>query len=275
MKWLALAFLPSLAFAEPQIQAQNPHEFGWWLGDELVQRIQIKLPDGVTIDPASLPKPRAVDYWLDLREVTSERTGTGVTLTLRWQNFYAAVAPDRREVPPSAIRFSDGTETQLPGFSFVTSPLRPITDRSSPDQMQPEARFHLIDPTPNRLGLAVAVLAFLAALALMARHQAWWPFHARKARPFTHAARQIARHPDPAQQRRLLHRAFDAAFGRVLIGQDIDHFLQARPEFRPLKYRVTAFFTASDGAFFGTEQIKADDVGALVRDLSRIERGRG
>lgn len=269
----ALLLLAAPAAAQPVITAENPHGHGWFLGDELVQRVHIDLPEGVTLDRSSLPRPRAVDYWLDLRRIDIREGKGGLDLTLRFQNFYAAIAPDRREVPPSAIRFSDGSGAQIPGFRFVTSPLRPLTDPTSPDQLLPDPRFRLIDPGPAQLRLGLSLVAVMAVLVALAWHQAWWPFRARPARPFTRAARAIARLPDPAPQRRALHRAFDAAFGRVLITADLPQFLSARPEYRPLADRLAQFFRASDVAFFGRGD-PGGDVAALARDLSRIERGR-
>lgn len=258
------------ARAQPVITAQNPHGYGWWLGDELVQRIHIALPAGVTVDPASLPRARAVDYWLDLRSVTASPTGSGLDLTLRWQNFYSALEPGRREVPPSPIRLSDGSAALLPGFAFVTSPIRPLMAPSTRDQLQPDPRFHLIDPWPARAGLGLSLAALALSAGALAWHQAWGPFRARPARPFTRAARALARQPD----RRLLHRAFDAAFGRVLIGAELPQFLRARPEFGPLAARLSAFFATSDEVFFGRGDSAADDVAALARDLALIERGQ-
>ena len=97
MKWLALVLLPFPALAQ---QVENPRPYGWWLGDELVQRIRIK----GQVDPSSLPRPRAVDYWLDLRDVARRDLPGGTELTLRWQNFYSALEPRERQVPASAIR---------------------------------------------------------------------------------------------------------------------------------------------------------------------------
>lgn len=271
MKWLLLALLPFPASAQPVVTAENPHAYGWWLGDELVQRISIGLPPGVTVDPASLPKPRAVDYWLDLRSVEAEETDTELRLTLHWQNFYSALEPSQRDVPPQSIRLTDRTAIQLPGFAFVTSPIRPIMAPSTRDQLQPDPRFRLIDTTPARIGLGLSLAALTLSVLALAWHQALGPFRARAARPFTRAARAMARNPD----RRLLHRALDAAFGRVLIRADLPLFLASNPQFHPLANRLKAFFAASDTTFFGKG--KAPDpaeVVSLARALSRIERGR-
>ncbi|MTH64050.1 nonribosomal peptide synthetase MxaA [Paracoccus shanxieyensis] len=266
MKWLALILLPLPAMAQ---QVQNPRPYGWWLGDELVQTIRV--PGAV--DPASLPRPRAVDYWLDLRDISRRDVPGGTEITLRWQNFYSALEPREQQVPPSRIRLSDGTALDLPGFRFVTSPIRPILAPSTVDQLQPDPPFHLIDPTPARLRLAAAVLALIAGALALAWHQAWFPFRRRPARPFARAARQIARLPD-AQARPLLHHALDQSFGRVLIGAELDRFLTAAPHFAPLGAQLRGFFAASDAAYFGAGAQAPQDIPRLARDLAAIERGR-
>lgn len=276
--WLALALLPMPALAEVAITADNPRQHGWWLGDQLVQRIRIDLPQGVTLDPASLPRPRAVEYWLDLQSVTTRDTDGGIELTLRWQNFYSPLEPSLREVPPSPLLLSDGSRVQLPGFSFVSSPLRPILAPSSPDQLMPDARYRLINPMPARIGLAGAALALLATLTALAWHQGWWPFQARPARPLTRAWRRIARLGDVSalRLRQELHRGLDAAFGRVLIGPDLPAFLEKRPEFRSLTDRLAGFFAGSEDAFYRPASRDGDgaELRALARDLAAVERGR-
>lgn len=267
MKWLALlSLLPASALAQ---QVENPRPYGWWLGDELVQRVRIN----GDVDLSSLPRPRAVDYWLDLRAVETTPFDGGTEVTLRWQNFYSALEPREMEVPSSAIRLADGTATELPGFRFVTSPIRPILAPSTPDQVQPDPPYHLIDPTPARINLLAAGAALAAGLLAMFWHQGWFPFHQRPARPFTQAARAVRHLPEPEARRRL-HRAFDHSFGRVLIGADLDQFLARAPQFAALAPRLRAFFDASDREFFGSGAAAAQDVPKLARDLAAIERGR-
>lgn len=272
MRWLAFALFP-LAVQAQEVTVQNPRPYGWWLGDQLQQRVRIMLPPGAALDPSSLPRARAVDYWLDLQSVASRDIPGGVELTLTWQNFYSALEPSQRQVPDSPVRLMDGTRFALPGFAYVTSPIRPILAPSQPDQMQPDPPYHLIDTGPARAGLAASAAALLLGLLALAWHQGWFPFHARAARPFTRAARAMRALPEP-QARQALHRAFDAAFGRVLIGADLDRFLDRAPQFAPLRDRLAQFFAGSDAAFFGQGQAVAQDVPALARDLAAIERGR-
>lgn len=273
-----LLLLPFPALAQIEVAAKNPREYGWWLGDLLEQRLAVTLPEGTALDTASLPRPRNVTYWLDLAKVETRETGDTVEITLTWQNFYSALEPSRREVPGSVIRFSDGSETRLPGFSFVTAPIRPILAPSTPDQLQPDPDYRLVNTGPNASGLGLSAASLVLSAGLLAFHQGWWPFHRRAARPFTRAARRIAsmRGAEAGALRQVLHRAFDAAFGRVLISAELGRFLDERPQFRSLEMRLAKFFAASNAAFFGRggSQDSPGEIAALARDLAALERGR-
>lgn len=275
---MILALLPLQAFGEVTVTAENPRGYGWWLGDRLSQRITVRHAAGTSIDRASLPRARSVDYWLDLVAVETNTQAEATEIVLQWQNFYVALEPSRREVPGATIRLSDGSEARLPGFVFVTSPIRPILAPSTRDQLQPNPPFLRVDPGANRSGLAATALLFAVLLAVLDWHQAWWPFHARPARPLTQAARRIAaeRRSGAARLRQILHRGLDTAFGQVLIGADLDRFLEARPEFRPVHKALDAFFQNSDAAFFGQAAAtdRSEEIAVLARQLSNIERGR-
>lgn len=195
-------------------------------------------------------------------------------MQLHWQNFYSAVTADRREVPGLNLRFSDGTTLRTPGFSFVAAPLIPLTDDMSTAQMRPDPPWY---PAPSGRWLALfsgAVLLLLPALAGLAFQQGLWPFHERRQRPFTRAARLLkkAGARDPGQARRILHRAFDEAAGRVLLSADLQDFLDVRPEFRRLTAEISEYFRSSDSQFFGDARLvpPAPD---LVQRLSQAERG--
>ncbi len=283
MRLLSLLFclLTLPVSAEVIVTETAPRSHGWWLGDTLDQRIELTLPKGAEIDEASLPRPRSVTYWLDLRRVRREQTERGVVLTLTWQNFYSALEPRLREVPGSEIRLTDGERVGLPGFEFVTSPIRPILAPSTPDQLRPDPPFRLVPLGAHRRNLVLSSLGLAVTLGLLASNQAWWPFHRRPDRPLTATARRISRLGDDAgdQRRQLLHRGLDASFGRVLIGPELPAFLEKRPEFRTLSDRLKAFFSTSDDRFFGPasnmEARKDDeDVASLAHALAAIERGR-
>lgn len=271
---LALCLLPGAAMSAPLVESLAPPPAAYFPGDELVQELRLTLPPGVSPDPASLPLPGPKDYWLDLRSLRQERRGDQFILFLHWQTFYSAVTADRREVPGLSLRLSDGSLVQAPGFSFIAAPLIPLTDDMSAAQMRPDPPVHT---APGRR-IAVLFVAALAAFALsvlgLARHHGTWPFHQRGKRPFTRAARQLRNRSGrgPAEARRLLHRAFDEAAGRVVLSADLAEFLAARPEFQRLSTEISEFFLASDRQFFGVEPA-GPPAPEFVSRLSRAERG--
>lgn len=279
---LPLALAANSASAQTRITTENPASHGWFLGDELVQRVRILLPESARLDLSSLPRPREVEYWLELSAVRPKEIPGGVEVELRWLNFYAALQADRREVPSSPIRILDAqgvaTQDRLPGFAFVASPLRPLLAPTSPGEMKPDPPYRLIDPRPNRIGAALSLLTALLCAAALAWTQAWPPFRKRADRPLTRAARLMARAPkaEADDLRRLLHRGLDDAHGGSLIGADLGEFLNRAPQFRPLAERLAEFFAASDAAFFGEGSARRDpaEIRALARDLAAVERGR-
>lgn len=280
----ALALLLALsapAAAEVELRADPPRGHGWWLGDRLTHVATLLPPPGFALDPASLPRPRAVAYWLDLTGVRTEPVRIdgrdGLRIVTDWQNFYAALEPVARDVPPYALRFlgPDGAvETaEVPGWSFVTSPIRPILAPSTPDALQPDAG--ITPPRTAALTRALPGFGLLALLALagLAFNQGWWPFHARPGRPFTRAARALRRAGDPRGRMLALHRGLDAANGAPLLGPDLPGFLARRPEFAPLRAELDAFFASSGRLFFG-DGVAGTDPAPLARRLAAIERGR-
>src|SRR5690606_5836027 len=120
------------------------------------------------------------------------------------------------------------------------SPLREVSPggngQTLADQLQPDVRPRLNDTRPTeRMLIVMAALAALLALAL-ARHYAVWPFRRRPGRPFTRAAALIGRlRPGDSGENYeaallTLHRAFDSAAGKRLLGEDVETFLDRHPD---------------------------------------------
>ncbi|SEA96598.1 nonribosomal peptide synthetase MxaA [Rubrimonas cliftonensis] len=275
MKALLAAFivLCGAAATAQELVHTPPRVHGWWMGDVLEERLA--LPEGWRVDPASLPRPRAVEYWLDLRAVTVVEG----EIVLEWQTFYSPLEPLERRVPPTPLRLigPDGPrDYSAPGFTFVTAPIRPILAPSSPDQLRPDADFIGQDARGAQARTAAFAALALAALAGLARHQAWPPFRPRPARPLTAAARAVARLGDDGlAAMRALHRGLDAAAGRALASDGLDAFLSARPELAHCAERLRTFFARSDAAFFAAAPApSAAEIAELARALADAERGR-
>lgn len=290
-----LAGMAQAAAAEPRVALEPPRGHGWWMGDQLGARVRIEVDAGLAVDPAALPRPRPIDYWLDLVAVEVAPAGDtapgrdAFDLRLTYQTFYAPLEPKEMVVPAATVGFRgpDGpVSVTIPAWRFVTAPLREIMAPTVPEAMRPNVPLALADTRPLQVGtLAAAALALLSVTGL-AHHRAWWPFR-RPDRPFTVAAGVIAKLPADAGGAALkpgfaaLHRAFDASLGRRMLGEDLGDFLARRPGFRGALVETAAFFTASRRLFFGRpgagtsaedEFDRARLVG-LARRLAAIERG--
>ncbi|KFI26547.1 hypothetical protein CG51_11925 [Haematobacter missouriensis] len=281
---LWLSGLPGIAGAAVDYSVEPPRGYGWWLGDRLVHSALLLPPDGFEIDRASLPAPRAADYWLDLVDVTVDEVRVNGhaawRVTTEWQNFYAALEPSRQRVPGYRLRFlaRDGSgrveEAEIPSWDFVTSPIRPILAPSAIAAMQPDVGVRPLATLPLFRGAAGFGLFALLALSGMAWQQGWWPFHQRAERPLTRALRQVRRARDARTQALALHRGLNAANGGPLLASDLDGFLSRHPEFDDLRAELRGFFDASARMFYGDGTGGGAEALPLARHLARREGGR-
>ena len=288
------------AAAETVLGLSVPREHAYWIGDVLTHRAILALPEGYQLDRSTLPRPRSVTYWLDLKDVAVSPVKGGdeqaLEITTRYQTFYAPLEPKRREVPAYLIRLNgpDGfRDLEVPAWSFVTSPIRPILAPASPGELRPDDRYAPIDARRAQIATVVSALLGLVGLLGLVWHQAWPPFHRRAARPLTAAYRQVRRVARSGQEDRLrlvcfaLHRGLDGAFKRPLLGADLDSFLAARSEFVPLQAPLQRFFAISGTLFFAApnaqDQAASDiarseapmlEIVDLAKRLAAVERGR-
>ncbi|WP_075217375.1 hypothetical protein [Mongoliimonas terrestris] len=278
--------------AEPEVRLDLPRDHGWWIGDVLAMAAEITVDADLVLDPASLPRPRTVDYWLELR--AADLLDGGVRdgrrtyrLSLEYQTFYAPLEPKAMTVPPVVLAFRAGGDpvtVTVPPWRFVTAPVREILAPTSPAALRDPRAPQVVDTLPAqvRAGSALAVTAL--AGGLFAWHRNLPPFR-RRDRPFADAARALRRTrkaPDGPDRRRaaliVLHRAFDRAFGRRMGAADVAAFVTAKPAFMPLGERIAAFFEASRAVFFAATPTDGatseDDLRAFAEALAAVERRR-
>ena len=314
MRWLAslpaargavLAFAGLLLATTPVraagVDLYAPRAFGYFIGDTLSLEAVVTLDAGWHLDESALPRPRPVTYWLDLKRLdvkpeTAPDGGPRYRLTLTYQTFYAPLEPRALTIPavPLAARRDDartGDARQtltIPAWTFVSSPLRELvaSQRGNPMALQPDIRPRPYPLAPDaRLAAAAAIVAAVS-LVVFAAASGSGPF-AGRSRPFAAALRHIRRLPDLdaplgyEDALQLLHRAFDAAAGQRLFGEDAAAFLAARPALGGEARDIDRFFTASRIAFFGDDPNAAmallPPAGLLdlARRLSAIERRGG
>ncbi len=278
---LLLATLaPAAAAAQVRsVEVRSPRPFGYFVGDLVEAQVDLVVDAGFSLQPASLPQPGPLAYWLDLRRVAVAETarpdgGRRLRLNLTYQTFYAALDARPLEIPGFAVTLvseaAQGRTTaraDVPGWSFTTSPLREIQParRDDPvDSMRPDGTVGPLDPQPALVASGGFAAAALAALAALARDRAWPPFRPRRVRSFASARRHLRRlkagagsgaAADAAYREglRALHRAIDAADGRRVLADDLPAFLGRHPALAAQGDRLAAFFSASRLAFFGRD----------------------
>ncbi|MCJ2034504.1 nonribosomal peptide synthetase MxaA [Methylobacterium sp. J-068] len=302
---LLLALLAQSAVAQVRsVEVRTPRPFGYFLGDLVRAQVDIVVEPGFTLQPASLPQPGALAYWLDLRDLGVSQTRAGdaqrVRLSLTYQSFYAALDARALEIPGFTVTFvseSDHGATtakaEVPAWSFNVSPLREIQPpaRDDPrDYMRPDGQVGPGDPRPLLMGAAGSAALALLAFAGLARDRTWWPFRTRRGRPFGVAARRIqglARRSSPEAGDReanyrdallALHLALDAGAGRRLLADDLGDFIEAHPAYRADRPGLARFYEASRRTFFGPGPeagrgvLPLQDLADLARRLARAER---
>jgi mxaA protein len=290
--------LPAPAEAQVRgVEVRTPRPFGYFLGDLVQAQVDLVVEPGFRVQAASLPQPGALTYWLDLRTVSVSQSDMGdarrVRLALTYQNFYAALDARTLEIPGFTVTFVSESEhgattakAEVPPWSFNVSPLREVQPpaRDDPrDYMRPDGQVGPGDPRAFLMGAAGSAALALLAFGGLARDRTWWPFRARRGRPFAIAARRLralAREPEAATGQRdallALHHAIDAAAGRRLLADDLSGFLDAHPAYRGEAAGLAHFFEASRRTFFGPgaghDAFSLGDLASLGQRLARAER---
>ncbi|AWN38691.1 nonribosomal peptide synthetase MxaA [Methylobacterium radiodurans] len=289
------------------VEVRAPRTFGYFLGDLVEVTVDVEAEPGFTLQAASLPSPGPVTYWLDLRRVEAlppgGRDGTHHRLRLTYQTFYAAIDARSLEVPGFSLVLASGSAhgattaaVPVPGWSLGLSPLREVQParRTDPaEYLRPDGQGPRLDPGPPRVAALALAGLFLAALLLLARDRAWWPFQPRPARAFAEAARRLAalgraqgRGPEDESEGELryragllaLHRGLDAKAGHRVLADDLDAFLAHNPAYRGQRDALVRFFAASRLAFFGgavaeaRERLPLREARATAEGLAAAER---
>lgn len=267
----ACAFAAALSAKAATVSISEPRAFGYFLGDTLRRDVLVRTKAGEKLDLSSLPRPGPLNYWLELSsaDLVEGRDGDDklYRLSLLYQTFYAPLDPRRLTIPGFKLKVdgSGGTELAVPPFNFIASPIRQLFSEkgdtpAEATKLQPDHVGHRLATGAERTALLVASLLALSALALLARHYAWWPFRQRPGRPFTHAARFLrdnasTLHNGAGYRTALLrlHRAFDVAAGRRVLSEDVDDFLSRHPQFAPMSAEVERLFQSSREAFFAND----------------------
>lgn len=293
-----LVLLAISATADAQVQSVKlltPRLFGYFVGDVLEDEVDIRVDKGTELVSASMPQRGSLNAWIELigsSVETEEANGAKLyRLYFAYQNFYPAIDARQLEIPGFTLSFKSGDQiyqAQVRAWSFGISPLRevlPPPKASGGEYMQPDILPRFYDVRRDAYIAFALLAAALATLALLAYHFAWWPFGARKHRPFTEAARSIRKlmkvtEAEAAYREAfvILHRAVDATAGHAVFSEDVPSFLAQHPAFARLKGEFIRFFASSQSAFFSDHPAEASatfgpaELRRFCNQLSATER---
>ncbi|HTV32947.1 MAG TPA: nonribosomal peptide synthetase MxaA, partial [Methylocella sp.] len=113
-----------------EVQIHAPRQFGYFIGDLIEAYVDVRMPEGVQLQQASLPTPGPLNSWLDLRGLavshSQESGGALWHLHLTYQNFYLALDVREMEIPALSLVFQGGDETtvEVPSWRIRVAPLR-------------------------------------------------------------------------------------------------------------------------------------------------------
>ena len=115
-------------------RSDEPRAFGYTVGDVVSRRITLQVPDGLRLDPDSLPRPGARGRALELQRVVLHQSLAGVpeALQLDYQVFLAPREVRVLEMPPIELRFGGLARPRVPARgSDSGSSSRPLGTRSA------------------------------------------------------------------------------------------------------------------------------------------------
>ena len=293
---LPLSWLCACTFAaEPpdgRIEAVvTLRDSGYLLGDLLDERVELQLPAGLAIEPASLPAPGRVAPWLEVRGARVSAAGRdgAVAVTVTYQIFAEAEQVTRVPIPPFKIRIVGGSVARLvevPERSFLLSPALPAALRDEDRELKPS-------PPPPLLATARTQAALAASLLVAACAAGWllWvhdrlPFLPHAPGPFARLwrrwrgrDRRVAGAFGSAERCSLLrewHLALNDSAGETLYASTLPRLFERAPYLQPLRGRIEALFGRSWQAFYAGAPLTDDaaaDIFSVMREAALRERG--
>lgn len=271
------------------VDIETPEMLGYTIGDLFQHRARLVLADPYRLDENSLPRPRRLNSWLELRRVELDvdrgLRSRAYDLVLTYQILNTRGTVRGIATPPVVLTVfeEDGTfPVVIPPWGFSVLPV------TAPEEIPPGSLPALRPSRPpppmdvDAIELRIALLsaALLSALAYLLYVNGLVPFLRRGNEPFARACRRLKRlrhRPFDAPARREayrhLHAAFNETAGRVVFAGDVDGFIAEKPGFRELRSSIESFYADSRRLFFAGDTgdgAAADGLDPLVHLAERF-----
>ena len=272
------ALLPSPV---SRFEFQTPRPFGYVIGDVIHHRIVIETRQDVKLNPDSLPKPGALNRWLNLNklEVANGAEQGELVLDFYYQAFYAPNEVKMLTVPGFNLRFDQFGKTleqNVPEWHFTLSPIKELVVRKDEDglnYMRPDALPLSLSSSQHWLAVyASLILAVITALYLAYLYGFFplWP----KQRVFKRALRELNRTTKADLPRGLavVHHAFNVLNAQPLFKHRLSDFYQHHAEYQSVAVQIDWFFNFSNAVLFAGKQDFAADDWQKLQDLCRVCR---
>ncbi len=265
MLFLAGSALP--AAPEPRIELAATRDYGYVMGDLIEHTLTVRVPESFALETGFLPRPGALDEWLDVRSAdwTSERGNGDARYRIRlvYQVFKGVRGPEKARVPALPLRFTGPStlEANAPEWEFTLMPLispqLPDEAVAIRDALSPEP----IATAPHWHRVWIYLAGSLALAGWLISQRLGW---SRRARPFARAYRELKKllhgpvSPETYRSAvKLLHRALDETAGGTLFAGQVERFCESRPAFTEIREELVGFFTLSQRLFFTAPEAPA------------------
>jgi mxaA protein len=268
--------LPDINAKYVTIKEDNPtRDAGYVVGDILDRTITLTVKKPYELVKESIPIVGYEHRWkgqisgIELSKVSSEEIQHSDSVThvihLTYQVFttgkLAKPAALRAEI--LKMRNTEKKETlqyRVPSFNFRVSPLSVFGSVKLKEEMSPFTPPFLIDSSKQKLSLKLLIgllgFALLGLLYIFGMH-AWLP---RMGAPFAKAYRDIRKMPETADGLKhaiaRIHESLNKTAGTSLFGNNIEDFVQHKPNFSPMKLEIEKFFSLSRKVFFEPESVQ-------------------
>jgi len=236
---------------------------GYLLGDLLDEKVTLRLPAGVSIDPDSLPLPGRVAPWMEVRaaRIDDDVHDGAQHFVVTYQIFAETEQATRVPIPAFKVRLR-GAQTrvlEVPAKSFLLSPALPAALADEDRELKPSAAPLRLSATGSVRGLLSGVLAALACGAYLLWVHDRLPFLPRAPGPFARLWRTLRRKrsraelpPDEtAALLRAWHVALNQTAGETLYRATLPKLFERAPYLTPLRQRIEALFENSWNSFYG------------------------
>lgn len=251
------------------------------MGDTVEHTIKLTVPAAYILETGFLPRPGAVEDWLEIRSVASDRDFSDGEARYRirvvYQLFKGVRNPEKALVPELPIRFAgpEPLEVKAPAWEFTIVPLIPPDSSDEQVAIRPALPPESAATAPHRQRLGM----YLAGALITGGWLAWRRLGGKgRARPFARTRRELKqrlRGPASPETFRaaatLIHRALDETAGGTLFAEQLDRFCASHPAFADLREELSGFFALSRRLFYTAPEapVPADYPAARLEALCR------